>query len=432
MSLVHISSLMKSTLDAAFRSIRHRSLYRRLLRFLFALALVASVAGVFFVEKLHRQNHNHVSLLTDLPTIPPRNSTDRDDQLVVPLRDDATKLQAQRCVQAGYGGVYFKHFRKAGGTTLYNSFRDNQCLRRQMPIFASEFPFFNRDTFDVLNSTVFVTTLRHPIDRILSLYWFEGRWPRTCHKACENNKTKDDTNKVADLEEWIEAIHDQSNHTNLRYVRHNGCGQWVSVENYYTRILLGVDRARDEEQAKSTLHQRGFRNVTLTSRHLLKAKQILASFDVILIQEEMIQPSEKIKMFFEMTGYGDKPPRAFGVERKGYERAKYFVPPLNSTLDRLRQLNALDIELYDYAVRLSQKNFDKWQQRRNEDSLGGNETDFYAAANCKKPMARLPQPVANIAVGGDFCVGGRWSGRTWSDFWYFPGCIFHSREAESK
>jgi hypothetical protein len=370
-----------------------------------------------------------MSFLMDLSGAP---LLDKKDTIVT-FRDEATKLQAQQCVQAGYGGIYFKHFRKTGGTTLYHIFRENQCLQRQIPVFGSEFPFFNTDTFDVLNSTIFVTILRHPIDRILSMYWFEGRWPRTCHKACEDNKTKDDATKVADLEEWIEAIHDQSSQKKLKYVRHNACGQWISVENYYIRMLLGVDRAMDVQGAKATKHKRGFRNVTLTTRHLHKAKEILASFDLVLIQEEMQIPSNKTQMFYDITGYGTNPPLSFGVQRKGDERAKYFVPPLNTTLDRLRRWNALDIDLYEYAVQLSQENFERWQSRQNLLRVEGSEIHkFDAKASCNKPKARLPQPIANIAIGGDFCVGGRWSGINFSDFWYFPSCIYHSREATTK
>lgn len=430
---------------SANRQRRRRRPCKTLLQVLLGVALVVFVAVVFFVEKAHRYyNHSQLSMLTDFyvtdiaPPLGPKISQEDvqvnniDNGPIVPLRDDPTKIHAQRCVQAGYGGIYFKHFRKTGGSSLYHSFREHQCLQRNIPVFGSEFPFFNTNTFHVLNSTIFVTTIRHPIERILSMYWFEGRWPRTCHKACENNKTKDDTTKVAELEEWIEAIHDQTNQTELGYVRHSGCGQWVSVENYYTRMLLGIDRARGPAGARATLHQRGFRNVTLDARHLQRAKQILASFDVILIQEEMSTPSNKTRMFHEVTGYGDNnniPPDRIGVERMGVERAKYFVPPRNSTLDRLRQWNTLDIELYDYAVQLSNDNYEKWERWRNE---MGNNTAFDAKAVCQKPAAQLPKDIADIAVGGDFCAGGRWSGSKWEGFWYFPSCVFHSKESLTK
>jgi hypothetical protein len=408
---------------------RLRWLCRRVLRFLLVVAFVLFLWNVFVAGYKDKQFYDRMSTMMDLSGSP---LLYKEDALVT-FRDEATKLQAQRCVQAGYGGIYFKHFRKTGGTTLYHILRENQCLRRQIPVFASEFPFFNTETFDVLNSTIFVTILRHPIDRIISMYWFDGRWPRTCHNACEANKTKNDTNKVANLEEWIEAIHDQSNQTEFRYVRHNGCGQWISVENYYIRMLLGVDRASDLHGAMSTKHERGFRNVTITTRHLHKAKEILASFDLVLIQEEMLAPSNKAQMFYEMTGYGANPPFSFGVKRKGGERASYFVPPLNTTLDRLRQWNALDIKLYEYAVQLSRENFEKWQHRKSRLNFEENVTQkFDAKTMCNKPQAKLPQPIANIAIGGDFCVGGRWSGRRFSDFWYFPSCVYHSLETETK
>ena len=80
----------------------------------------------------------------------------------------------------------------------------------------------------------------------------------------------------------------------------------------------------------------------------------MASFDVVLIQEQMKESSESIQMFHEMIGYPrEEAPAMLKNDRVGSERAKYYQPPDNTTLQRLREWNVLDIELYDYAVKLS-------------------------------------------------------------------------------
>jgi hypothetical protein len=248
--------------------------------------------------------------------------------------------------------------------------------------------------------------MRHPIDRIISLYWFEGRWPRTCGKACEDEKIKNDETKVADLDKWIEHIHDQTNYRKLKYARHNACGQWSSVENYYTRILLGVDAVQDKQQKLKTKHSKGFLNVTLTRDHLHRAKEILASFDLVMIQEQMMGRSESNLMFHDITGPGNTTSNKLIHKRKGAERKKYYQPPSNATLERLREWNALDIELYEYAVKLSAQTVKRWAKTRDEEKR--QRSSFDASKSCQIPPFRLPNDIFDIALEGNFCYGGKY------------------------
>jgi hypothetical protein len=306
--------------------------------------------------------------------IPMRNNL---TEVIVPLRDEATKILAQQCVRARQGGVYIKHFRKASGTALYAVVAGESC-KRGIPSYASELPFFNKETFHVLNSTVFVTAMRHPIDRIISMYWFEGRWPRTCGSICEAEKIKNDTNKVANLDEWIEDIHDQTAQEKLKYLKHSACGQWVSVENYYIRQLLGIDRAT-KNQKKGTNDESGFLNNTLTRSHLHQAKEILASFDLIMIQEQMRSThSDMIRMFRSIIGATSAD--SMKEVRKGKERDKHYQPPSQAALDRLGGWNALDIELYEFAVELSARMVNRWVAHEAD-----IQTKFNATESCQKP-----------------------------------------------
>ena len=333
---------------------------------------------------------------------------------VIPVRNESIKELAQHCVREGMGGVFVKHFRKAGGTALYYPLRTT--CHRGIPTYGSELPFFNMETFHVLGTSVFVTSLRHPMDRILSLYWFEGRWPRTCGFQCETNKVKNDTTKVADLQEWMEHIHDQTNHQNLSYFRHNACGQWISVENYYIRQLLGIDRATTtmmttQETAEKRLSGRGFRNVTLTRQHLKRAKEILASFDLVLIQEQMLaNDSDMLRMFHSIIGTNEE--NELKQIRKGEERERYFQPPTEFEVARLQEWNALDIELYDFAVQLSAWTVNRWKQRQ-----GGKSRSFNSSL-CQKPASILDANLAEVALGGEGCATGTTS--------YFQRCLQHT------
>lgn len=340
-----------------------------------------------------------------------------DDRPVVPLRSQAQKDFAQLCARAHRGAVYVKHFRKAGGSSLYSLLNKYTC--DHSPVFASELPFFNATHgFSALgNATVYITSLRHPIDRILSMYWFEGRWPRTCNKECEDKKIKDDTTKVADLDEWIEAVYHQEDKYELK--QHTACGQWQSVENYYTRQLLGIDRGDDLV----------FLNKTLTVNDLHRAKEILASFDLVMIQERYQSDAAMARMFQTITA--TKPSEGVGLPhtRKGLERTH---EPSRKDLQRLHELNRFDMELYQYAKKLSRQTVDRWVQQeaeaakrwtqRNVQELEAHEA--YLIRQCVPPPRILSPYQSDTMLGGKGCLS--------RPFFYFapreghPLCLYHS------
>ena len=313
---------------------------------------------------------------------------------IVPLRSDSEKEFAQRCVRAHRGAVYIKHHRKAGGTSLYEVARLQTCPH--IPVFASERPFFNTThSFSALpKSTVYLTALRHPIDRIISLYWFEGRWPRTCDKDCEDAKRKDNTTKVAELDEWVESVYHQTNKHKFSLNAHTGCGLWQSVENYYTRQLLGIDRGPRGE----------FLNRTLTRSDLHRAKEILASFDLVLIQERFSgrqRDANMIRMFRSITG-GNESISRMPHTRRGREKARNFEPPSRKVRQRLRELNKLDIELFEYAKQLSQQTVDRWVEREGTE---GNELDLSILDECEVPPKNLTMNEAKVLLSGNGCYG---------------------------
>jgi len=274
----------------------------------------------------------------------------------------------------------------------------------------------------MLNSTIFLTSLRHPVDRIVSMYWFEGRWPRICGLPCERKREKTNRTKTADLCEWVDHVHAQTDFRRLRYTRHNQCGQWTSVENYYIRTLLGVDSARNGEEKKLTPYGRGFLNITLTRRHLDQAKKILDNFDLIMIQEQMRQPSNMTRMLHAIIGSATDDPYRMGVHRKGDERhSESYVNPTDVELEKLRQLNELDIELYEYAVELSARTVERWLAKSERASYKQELEEFDAAQSCNRPDILPSRDIIKTTIGGRGC-------NTHGAFFYYSGdCMLHSR-----
>jgi len=392
---------------------------RRLHGFLFLSACTFGMIANVLVLRVHNTTEDEVgAMLSNLNASTNNTRSLLDNRTVISLRTKAQKEFAQLCTRAHRGAVYMKHHRKAGGSSLYSVFEQQVCPHT--PVYSSELPFFNAThSFSSLpNSTVFITSLRHPIDRILSLYWFEGRWPRTCEWKCENNKTKDDTTKVADLNEWIEAVYHQRQLKKYKLRPHTACGQWQSVENYYTRQLLGVDRGDDND----TTHSLAFLNKTLTVNDLHRAKQILASFDLVLIQERYQIDFDMIRMFQTISG-ANVTAQGLPHARKGLERSASYEPPSQQELKRLHELNRLDMELYDFAKNLSRHTVEEWVEREaTQYSHGENVKSLLK--QCIRPPRRLPPKQSDVLLGGSGCRS--------PPFYYFvprqnqPRCLFHS------
>jgi hypothetical protein len=335
---------------------------------------------------------------------------------IYPLRSQEEKEFAQRCTRARRGAVYFKHNRKAGGSSIYQVLQPAVCPHT--PVFSSELPFFNTThSFSALpNSTVWLTTLRHPIDRILSLYWFEGRWPRTCDMTCELKKKKDDSNKVAELGEWVDSVYHQTNKFEFQLRPHHGCGLWQSVENYYIRQLIGVDRGMNGK----------FLNRTLTRDDLYRAKEVLASFDLVMIQERFSGSNhdrEMVQMFRAITGGADQavPNSNMPHSREGLEKKANYKRPSAEELARLEELNKLDIELFEFAKNLSRLTVARWKQQQRSKR---NKLNSAIIQQCEVPPRNLTLDKARILLGGEGCRE--------TYFYYYspkkvvPNCLLHS------
>lgn len=117
---------------------------------------------------------------------------------------------AMSCVKHNHGGLFFYHTRKAAGTTI-KEWLDALGRHFHVQSFQSEGISLNNKLLEEKN-LLSVTALRHPIDRILSLYWYEhvAWWLDIQH----------DMSRCRPLHVWVEAWRDGSSFKNA-FVRKN-------------------------------------------------------------------------------------------------------------------------------------------------------------------------------------------------------------------
>ena len=156
-------------------------------------------------------------------------------------------------------------------------------------------------------SLLSVITLRDPIDRILSLYWYEHvGWFDGIQKKPE---------KCATLKDWIAYWQDGSV-SKTKFQASNPYNVYVEISNYYVKSLVGWkgpssgpssgggsdvvinDSLVDKQRSRSWLGKKsssssssggngsGTGGDDITQEHLQLAKNVLNSFDVVLLTGE--------------------------------------------------------------------------------------------------------------------------------------------------
>ena len=100
-------------------------------------------------------------------------------------RDAEAKALARSCMRKdpGHTRLVFVHARKAGGTTTRQWLALKQCDHgphrggAKFSGFLSEGEIVNVTRL-AEPATIWLTTLREPVSRVISSYFFEGRWPK--------------------------------------------------------------------------------------------------------------------------------------------------------------------------------------------------------------------------------------------------------------
>lgn len=165
-------------------------------------------------------------------------------------------------------GIYLYHIRKAAGTTV-RDILTTASMQSKIPFYETEGLTLNC-LFLEDKQLLLVTSLRHPIKRAISMYWYE-------HVGWFDG-VKKETNKCKTLKMWITSWRDGSEWKN-NFMLKNPRNVYVEIQNYYVKALsgwVGPEAVGEEDYEK--------------------AKGVLKSFDVVYVTEWMSNENQSRAM----------------------------------------------------------------------------------------------------------------------------------------
>ena len=292
---------------------------------------------------------------------------------VQPFRSREEMTRAQACFRQSKGYGYLLHMRKAGGSTLRGYLSSVVEKERDHLIYVSEGPTFNVSCFQDQGELVMITSLRHPMARIMSSYWYEGRYdskpaylvPGTSSvmAAAVANQTEIEATLPASFPAWVRFVRRND------YLRWNWMSTrwvWYSVDSYYIQTLTNRYR-------KNTRGNVGRRDFEL-------AKRVLASFDVVSITEWMDWKNQTTYIQHALGQEAEDLPDGL-LQRNKLSKAKN-----DSEIDReffaeLWRANTWDILLYEFAQNLARERLVAFQNQEKglEQGRMGSEKEGVAA-----------------------------------------------------
>lgn len=152
-----------------------------------------------------------------------------DPATVRPFRSPQDMAEAQRCFRSYQGFAYLLHMRKAGGSTLRSYLSDLVRRKRDHVVYVTEGDTYNISCFKDQGELLIVTSLRHPVDRILSAYWYEGRY-----RLGERSPGITAPKTVVPFRKWLRAAwrEEEAQKEDFRVRR-----VWNCIDNYYVKTL---------------------------------------------------------------------------------------------------------------------------------------------------------------------------------------------------
>lgn len=170
-------------------------------------------------------------------------------------------LLKSTCLRKNKLALYFNHMRKTAGTSLRDILIAN-AVAYKYPLYETEGRNIPVEFMQLPGLFSFIS-LRNPIERIVSLYWYE-------HVAWYDGVVKK-PEKLVTFNKWVSSWRDGSqwkNRFSSKFPRNN----YVEIENYYVKSLIGYDFNR---------------NRPICDEDLTLAKNVLKSYDIVVITEWM-------------------------------------------------------------------------------------------------------------------------------------------------
>ena len=230
--------------------------------------------------------------------------------------------QKLRCFGVKKCIMYLYHMRKTAGT-LIRLLLMMLTRRAKVTFLESEGQVLNPD---FLNQYGILSTvsLRHPVDRIISLYWYEH--------VTYYYKVQKKPGKSSNLRTWVMHWRDNSTWKQNLTSRYPG-NVYIEVENYYVKALSGWtgDHQIDEND-------------------LMKAKETLQKFDLVFLSELMNKgiQDDVFRSFFKVPNR--KLPTSLASDKRLISQLKNILASDEKEIRTiLTDINKYDLELYKFA-----------------------------------------------------------------------------------
>jgi len=177
-------------------------------------------------------------------------------------------------------------------------------------------------------SLLSVLTIRDPVDRALSMYWYEhvGWYDGILHQP----------HKCKPLSKWVSAWRDGSD-WKRRFISTNPRSVYVEIENYYVKMLIGWTGSE-----------------AIGDAELEAAKAVLRHFDVVLVMEWM-QDARQIDAMNALFPGRQAVAAKHMVrgDKKARERLQAQLAPDEEQIKKeIASFNKYDVALWEYAQSL--------------------------------------------------------------------------------
>lgn len=226
------------------------------------------------------------------------------------------------------------HHRKAGGSTM-RKWAGEIIDAHNITLQVFEGQSVGQKAFE--KSAFRFTTLVHPVDRYMSLYYYQQRYGGFFHPGKDEKGGKKGWKKRTRVRMSLADSLILSVNETLR----------GGPRNYYVRTLLSASNKENE-----------YMSADLTAEHLEAAKAVLARIDLVVIREWMFNP-EMLKLVRVAAGtdwviYKNKNvlPQGRPNQHPVAREAKGLKVLPKSIRLQMLEYHALDIQLFEFAVEL--------------------------------------------------------------------------------